>query len=1714
MANAIDGTSPAASGPAGSLFESRVGAFFLLSLLVRAEVRGLPGTIIDRVKFQRGTEGYPLDDVVVHGHSAEGKEAVLEIQVKKGVTFTPSDKIFRSVVSQIAKAVSKPEFAISRHELAVAISKTSNKIDGPYQDVLTWARELGDAATFVNRINRTGSANDDMRTFVNTFRSHLQGEGTAHDDTSLWLALSRLQILVFDFMASGGASEELMKERAARALHPDQASRASELWVTLTTLATQIAAAGGERTRDGLIQDLQQWSFRLAGDSNTFSARMALAEASRNALADIVDRVSGTMLTRHDRIGSVRAALDSGRYVEIRGDAGVGKSGVLKHFAQQVSLESQAIVLSPHRTTPRGWTAMRGVLGYDGSARDLLSDVALNGGAILFLDGLDFFDAEERLTVIDLLREVANIPTMSVIATARREFGNSEPSWVPTDVIDQLGPAQTIIIDELSSTEVAELADAATQLRALLSDSHPARQVARNLFRLSRLAALPSEAQFSRTEVEMADQWWQTADGPNDENHRDRARVLRSLAEMAVTGGSMFDVDHLPSLAVDALVDSETLRDLGNDRVAFRHDVLAEWAIANLLIANPTFVDGLPFDRPAPTALARGVELAARMTIEHAADSTDWKAFTEIVGKPGHHSSWRRASLMALVRSEIASELLTRASDYLFNNNSEALRELIRLVMAVDADPGKKWFTKLGIAAEFVPSNLSVPSGPSWVRLILWLLALGESLPAPAIPDVVDLYTGWSICTIGLDPLTPRLVEWLYRWLVEVQTARRPFRDQLTRDQIKRLAGDLRVGFLSFCNRAPELAKSYLEIIKSLEHKERILSWIIKNSGALAQAAPKELADCTLEFLIPKDEGSEDNDRLGRSAFHEAFGFHDTEFIPASPAQGPFLQLLIHAPEHGLRLVRQLIDHAISFLTHGRDFGTDVIAIDSLDGSERHFPWIRSYGWSRDVGSGPTIAACALMALEAWGHRRIEAGDSVDDVLADILDAGNPPAAYLLVTADLLLSHWPKSRDAAIPFLASPELLCLDRQRVVHDGFELPDFFGIKALLKEPAGAASLASLKARPSRSRMLDQLLGSYAIDDCVDDRDALTVLLRRAAQRLGAAKELSNFSDPAFMAAHALNEIDPKNWHIQTVETQKGRTEVWKYVSPEAEARQLQQLDETTRARRTDGATERNVRTAFNSPAKSSAVFAAQAAEWARRESITITRDREDEEDREFGRQMRDETVVMAAVIVVRDGGAELIEKHEDWIRETLGRALKVPADPVHRVREGLQFNPIAIAFVGVALLLKNRFTIKDVLTLLESAGDENPAGARGFEVCAALLAQIDERLPRAVLRSAFTACTKPHRDWQKPKTEHDARLEDSRQRVHKAVQQEIEWLEGKRDEPEWPDLPFKAAKSRRRFSPRKPKRKNIEEPPESDDYADDQAAALWLSGAASLFDVAKYSWLRDMAEAYGPWTFIANGSQLDDDDEVEGGPRDWNDAFFRLLAHCLPGLSPIQVDDFALEPITALPDRAFFDITRIFLRAVDNVYFNDLALEQADGVRVRTTLFNRIANTGIWKYHVREHSASTEIHFGPAIAVVLFNDYWTVEPPPKCYLNAIGIGRLNPFLPLLREVAVRAQFLLAAIALLNVLEVAPSAVHLDVIVAASKGWLAAHPDDKVFWIDQDIGHRLCAVIEAILSRDSKAFGSETPLRKEIDSFLGSLIRMGVAEAHQLEAGLSRI
>ena len=193
------GAPPAAAGPAGAEFEVKVGSSYLLSMLAGSPARGMLGSTIENVSFQQGDDGCPMDDIIVTAKNSSGVLAKLEIQAKRSITFAPKDTIFKKVMSQVVKSIKEDGFWKRDVQLAVATSQNSRQISGPYKEVLSWARELGTEKSFFARLNRKGTASDEMRSFVSTFREHLSTFGAKHEDIDVWSLLKRFQILVLIF---------------------------------------------------------------------------------------------------------------------------------------------------------------------------------------------------------------------------------------------------------------------------------------------------------------------------------------------------------------------------------------------------------------------------------------------------------------------------------------------------------------------------------------------------------------------------------------------------------------------------------------------------------------------------------------------------------------------------------------------------------------------------------------------------------------------------------------------------------------------------------------------------------------------------------------------------------------------------------------------------------------------------------------------------------------------------------------------------------------------------------------------------------------------------------------------------------------------------------------------------------------------------------------------------------------------------------------------------------------------------------------------------------------------------------------------------------------------------------------------------------------------------------------------------------------------------
>ncbi len=358
--------------------------------------------------------------------------------------------------------------------------------------------------------------------------------------------------------------------------------------------------------------------------------------------------------------------------------------------------------------------------------------------------------------------------------------------------------------------------------------------------------------------------------------------------------------------------------------------------------------------------------------MERADEPSKLGALYGAVSKAGSNEAWARLVLLSLVRSEIAADLLTKASNSCLPTGQNYFATSSELSSPSKASPPtsttQQWASMPKIYPLELMSRLALPGRGSFFGFSRPVL---EYRHQQSLTSSRSISTGRSFgqekTSLPLQSLRGSIIgfqRWTGLSIVPPGEQRaRPFNGELTSSQLASLREELTTGFLLFCNHVPHHAVEYLKALAKHPYPDQAFRALMKFRGALAQAAPKELAELTSAYLMPqRDENEEDENDGG--PFREAFGHRELDFVPVSPAQGPFYELLLHAPDRGLALIRQVVDHAVAFKSGGKEFGSNAITVLYADGIQKVFSWYQTYNWSRDVGAGPPVVTSALMALK------------------------------------------------------------------------------------------------------------------------------------------------------------------------------------------------------------------------------------------------------------------------------------------------------------------------------------------------------------------------------------------------------------------------------------------------------------------------------------------------------------------------------------------------------------------------------------------------------------------------------------------------------------------------------------------------------------------------------------------------------------------------------
>ncbi len=1690
------GSSPASRGGAGAYIEGELGALYLLALLTENPAVGLPAATVSAVRFQGVKHGFALDDLIVHATGVAGV-ALLEIQSKRDITFAPRDPIFAEVSAQIARTAST-NVPADRHLLGIASQRTSRQISGSYQDVLKWARDAGTAEAFFKRVAAKGVGNTDKRSFVATTRQHLVANGVEDDDDTIWRILRRILILEFDFEARASLARSYGVALARTALGNADAHRAEALWSRLIDLSLATATTGGEIDKAGLRTSLAEAGFEITGDRDYASARARLAETAELTLAGIGTKVAGATLDRADAISALDEALDSHRFVEIRGAPGVGKSWALRNVAERLARHSPVIVLDPVATTSGGWLAFAQAYGIPGTASAFLTDYAASGGAMLFIDGLDMFvEPAVRRTVSELLRTAGTIPGFRIVATSRTVANADVEPWLDEDIVAAFGTIHPVRVDKLSDDEVKALVEQAPELRALLDPGHPAAELARNLYRLSRLLKIPSATEI-RTEAALAQLWWQSADGAPPTEVRAAQRILAELAARALKGENGINLASDPA-GRSHLLGALTLKEVRRDRLDFYHDVLRDWAIGNYIAEDTSRLAGVNLTIPVSPRVARGIEFAGRVALESGANCAAWKDLLAGLSPAGAHGSWRRQALLALVRSEAGFELLGKCSETLLADGGALFSELVTTMVAVETVATIDLMTMPdGTSLDLSRSHRTNISG-SALRVLRWVLAHAAEIPLPAIGSVVELIDIQLMVIKHLPMFSAPAVATLFGWLRQLDIREAPMTipggypvGRVASDERRRMIEKLRMTALLLGEHAPDGLKGYLNDVTA-ENDHYKVKQVRAFSQVIAPVAPAELAAMILGSLVEK----RDRRRNSREGLNRAFTFADSEYLPPSPAQPPFLPLLEAAPEEGLKLIRTLVAEVIEYHTGGRDPGDDGFEI-IFNGRDRFFPWRRSYFWSRDRVD-EHAAASGLMALEAWSQKRLDDGVPVEAVLSDILGPDGSCAAYLLIAIDVMLSHFDVGRDALAPFIADPEMLAADRQRIVEDQMNL-DRLGF-ALQNEPPGKVRLEDLKGRPSRKLSMFDVVPSYLRDDPVGN--PLRERLGGAVDKLEPYDEHSSWVDPRFLARFVLNMLDRANWQ----EREDGNLA---YQSPPEEAAHLAQMeDQHGESVRSMGAESRI------SLALEGGDYA--TAETARMAVGYVEGGMPDDSDTD-ALKSRSTRIISTALLVARDGDDALLEERQHWLRQVIEIGLAEKSDRGGGSADTLRFNRPAIAALALIHLWARKGANADRDALIRLATRRDRIAAPAFSAGLDRILEVEPKLLKAAMRAAFASLTWR---WQGSRDDVDPEqiaFNSARSTtIESAIGAEIAWLDGG-SEPAWPEWPKERPHLRRALRMRVPNTGKVtpeefdadanavtaaaEEP--SIVHADSRSAAQWVkmieAGSKGVI-----GWRQEVVAAYLDWTMRMNGLGLPVEAEIDREPMDWNFQFFVLFAERLLDVPKAQFDgDLAL--VTSLPDDPFCDVAPSIIQAADALYFNDATRSAARPIELRSALAGRVMTLSRWQYADDPASPRVDSESAAVVAKVLLNNHGPFSST-QSYLPPLLFDRVDPLLNTMRPLMPGGPTSFVALCTMNLLLVAPRARHLDFLLGAIEAWFD-RTQAPGLWIATGIGRQIVKWFEAAIVEEPGLLSPAHWARERIDRVLGQLVGVGVAEAHELE------
>jgi len=1111
---------PFSTGAGGVTFEHLVGASYLVSLLAADVPRGHDSGVTTRVQFQHGWSSNVLDDVVVTCSDAR-QTGRLAIQVKHELTFTESDGTFKRVVKDCwdtFNGASGWDFHRGSDKMGIAVGTFHAKLEH-LRTLTDWARACLSETEFVRKAELGRFSSGEKREYLATFRrATSQAKGSNVTDEELWWFFRSLVIVHFDIEGAGARDATYTWNRLMDLMPERDAGSARAAFSQMVAMVGELAPVAGSVDRTTLRQRLQG-SVKL-GDEPSFAHDLALLrQHSDRCLNSIRDSIGDkARLPREPAVRAIVGAIQGHAVTIVTGEPMVGKSVLLRLVARSLASEGQVIALAAEQLRGTDTTSYLHELSISTNFQDLLAAAGNAPLRCVFVDGLEkVLGHDDRVLVLkDLIRAVCSYneglavegvsPAYQwrLLLTCRQREADAILSNL------DLGDASTSRIGAqlLDDDEVGAVIEEVPDLAHIATDAHLGELLRRPL--VLDLLAKPGVAQMqSVPTVKPSEAWlmqvfWRDVVRRGEGMRPGQGRpAAREQAMLGVARGTIGlepagpDEEALEGLMSDGL--------LAGDRAhtRFAHDAYQDWALCRLLADQATRIPEFLKERGEPPVLTDALRLYALELLNAEGHPDEWRQLlVSLEGTDGLSPRWQRAVLLAPLHSPGAAAVLDSAAGMLLEDEGRRLRQMLLWLRHSYTVPNEKVREWLREAYDQYAPYLALPDVQKWQPALTFVLGRVDALSDGCIKEFAAMAKDLMPLTDADTRLRRQIASAAMRLLVERYKGWSA-NAELDYRELEQLRDDLALAALWGADVLPEEVSGFVRAnalrddangVHGFEDTLLGLGWM-----PMCKYLPDETVQIYSSLLCEKPDRSDILNGGFHLAMHKGMNIHaGMEWLPPTYMKGPFLGLLSSHPEHGLRLVHALVNHATECwkIVVSQQSGRKPVPLTLEVGGARKDVWGDSsvYYWLRYPSNGPTSVTAALMALEQWLNGVVKADGDIPKLFEQVL-ADTQSVAVVAVCSAVALANPGRCAVALLPILVNPAFWHMDINRSVNDG-AAPGALRALAHLVLPAKEADKQLLLAaaqEPHRRVDIRGLVPFVILGSSVMARERLQAALR---------------------------------------------------------------------------------------------------------------------------------------------------------------------------------------------------------------------------------------------------------------------------------------------------------------------------------------------------------------------------------------------------------------------------------------------------------------------------------------------------------------------------------------------------------------------------------------------------------------------------------------------